>query len=568
VNFAWTIIALVVILAISWRFLGSYMAAVFEGRVKWLAFVERPVYRVLGVDAENEQSWQRYAGSVIIFSSFALLISYGIFRLQGSLPFNPQHLGAVGPATAWDTAVSFVTNTNWQSYSGETTMSYLSQMGALAVQNFVSAAVGIAVAIALIRGFARHGKKTIGNFWVDLIRSVLYILLPIAFFAAIIFMSEGALQTLAGTVNVSDALNGVHQVIPRGPIASQEVIKQLGTNGGGFFNANGADPFENPTGLTNFLSFALILCIPVGLTYTFGKMVGSIRQGVAIIGVMAVIFGGWLAIASVSEHQMAPAVATGVSQQATALTGNIGNMEGKEVRFGDTSSALYAVSSTQTSTGSVDSAEDSYTPMGGFAVLTGMMLGEVSPGGVGTGLYSILLFAIVTVFIGGLMVGRTPEYLGKKIQAREVKLAALGILVMPITVLVLTAISVAIPAGQAGAFNAGPHGFSEILYDFTSVTNNNGSAFAGIGAGSAYYNVINTVGLLLGRFAIIVPVLALAGSLAAKRPVAASAGTFRTDTPMFMGLLIGVILIVGALTFFPAVSLGPIVEQLSNGRFF
>jgi len=567
-NFAWTIIALVVILAISWRFLGSYMAAVFEGRVKWLAFVERPVYRVLGVDAENEQSWQRYAGSVIVFSGFALLITYGIFRLQGSLPFNPQHLGAVGPATAWDTAVSFVTNTNWQSYSGETTMSYLSQMGSLAVQNFVSAAVGIAVAIALIRGFARHGKKTIGNFWVDLIRSVLYILLPISFVAAIIFMSEGALQTLAGSVPITDTLNGVKQVIPRGPVASQEVIKQLGTNGGGFFNANGADPFENPTGLTNFLSFALILCIPVGLTYTFGKMVGSIRQGVAIIGVMAVIFGGWLAIASVSEHQMAPAVATGVSQQATVLTGNIGNMEGKEVRIGDTSSALYAVSSTQTSTGSVDSAEDSYTPMGGFAVLTGMMLGEVSPGGVGTGLYSILLFAIITVFIGGLMVGRTPEYLGKKIQAREVKLAALGILVMPVTVLVLTAISVAIPQGQAGVFNAGPHGFSEILYDFTSVTNNNGSAFAGVGAALPYYNVINTVGLLLGRFAIIVPVLALAGSLAAKRPVAASAGTFRTDTPMFMGLLIGVILIVGALTFFPAVSLGPIVEQLSNGRFF
>ena len=567
-NFAWSIIFLVVILAISWRFLGAYMAAVFEGRVKWLAWVERPVYRVLGVDAENEQSWQRYASSVIIFSGFALLITYGIFRLQGSLPFNPQHLGAVGPATAWDTAVSFVTNTNWQSYSGETTMSYLSQMGSLAVQNFVSAAVGIAVAIALIRGFARHGKKTIGNFWVDLIRSVLYILLPISFVAAIIFMSEGALQTLAGAVPITDTLNGVHQLIPRGPIASQEVIKQLGTNGGGFFNANGADPFENPTGLTNLLSCALILCIPVGLTYTFGKMVGSIRQGVAIIGVMTVIFGGWLAIASVSEHQMAPAVATGVSQQALVDTGSIGNMEGKEVRFGDTASALYATSSTQTSTGSVNSAEDSYTPMGGFAVLTGMMLGEVSPGGVGTGLYSILLFAIITVFIGGLMVGRTPEYLGKKIQAREVKLAALGILVMPITVLVLTAISVAIPQGQAGVFNAGPHGFSEILYDFTSVTNNNGSAFAGVGAALPYYNVINTVGLLLGRFAIIVPVLAMAGSLAAKRPVAASAGTFRTDSPMFMGLLIGVILIVGALTFFPAVSLGPIVEQLSNGRFF
>ncbi|HEY7279675.1 MAG TPA: potassium-transporting ATPase subunit KdpA [Trebonia sp.] len=583
-SFAFTIVALVVVLAIAWRFLGSYMAAVFEGRVKWLAFVERPLYRVIGVDAENEQSWQRYAGSVIIFSGLALLVTYGIFRLQGSLPFNPEHLGAVGPALAWNTAVSFVTNTNWQAYSGETTMSYLSQMGSLAVQNFVSAAVGIAVAIALIRGFSRHGAKTIGNFWVDLVRGTIYVLLPIAFFAAIIFISEGAIQTLSGAVHITDALNGASQVIPRGPVASQEVIKQLGTNGGGFFNANGADPFENPTGLTNFLSIALILCIPVALTYTFGKMVGSIRQGVAIIGVMAILFGGWLAIAATAEHQTSPAVAAGLSQSiassgspgastsaptdSSANPGVIGNMEGKEVRIGDTSSALYAITSTSTSTGSVDSAEDSFTPMGGFAALTGMMLGEVSPGGVGTGLYSILLFAIITVFIGGLMVGRTPEYLGKKIQAREVKLAALGILVMPVTVLVLTAIAVAIPAGQAGPLNAGPHGFSEILYDFTSVTNNNGSAFAGLSANTPFYNVINSVGLLLGRFAIIVPVLAMAGSLAGKRPVAASAGTFRTDAPMFMGLLVGVILIVGALTFFPAVSLGPIVEQLSQGRFF
>jgi potassium-transporting ATPase potassium-binding subunit len=568
VTFALTIVALVVVLAIAWRFLGSYMAAVFEGRTKWLAFVERPLYRVLGVDEKNEQSWQRYAASVIVFSGMALLVTYGIFRLQGSLPFNPQHLGAVGPALAWNTAVSFVTNTNWQAYSGETTMSYLSQMGSLAVQNFVSAAVGIVVAITLIRGFARHGKKTIGNFWVDLVRSVIYVLLPIAFVAAIIFMAQGAVETLAGTVSIKDALNGISQIIPRGPMASQEVIKQLGTNGGGFFNANGADPFENPTGLTNFLSFALILCIPVALTYTFGKMVGSVRQGVALLAVMAILFGGWLGIASVAEHQMSPAVATSVSQQAIADTGSIGNMEGKEVRIGDTSSALYAVSSTQTSTGSVDSAEDSFTPMGGFAVLTGMMLGEVSPGGVGTGLYSILLFAIITVFIGGLMVGRTPEYLGKKIQAREVKLASLGILVMPVTVLILTAIAVSVHAGQVGVFNNGPHGFSEILYDFTSVTNNNGSAFAGIGANTPFYNVINTVGLLLGRFAIIVPVLALAGALVEKRPVASSAGTFRTDTPMFIGLLTGVILIVGALTFFPAVSLGPIVEQLSTGKFF
>jgi potassium-transporting ATPase potassium-binding subunit len=567
-GFAWTIIALVIVLAIAWRFLGSYMAAVFEGRVRWLAFMERPLYRIIGVDSDSEQTWQRYGASVIIFSAFALGITYLIFRIQGSLPFNPQHLGAVGPALAWNTAVSFVTNTNWQAYSGETTMSYLSQMGSLAVQNFVSAAVGIAVAVALIRGFARHGSKTIGNFWTDLVRCTIYVLLPISFVAAIIFMGQGALQTLAGPVHITDALNGVSQTIPRGPVASQEVIKQLGTNGGGFFNANGADPFENPTGLTNFLSFALILCIPVALTYTFGKMVSSVRQGVAILAVMAILFGGWLAIASVSEHQANPAVAAAGVSQTSGIAGDVGNMEGKEVRFGDTSSALYAVSSTQTSTGSVDGAEDSYTPMGGFALLTGMMLGEVSPGGVGSGLYTILLFAVITVFIGGLMVGRTPEYLGKKIQSREVKLATFGVLVMPITVLVLTAIAVSFQAGRIGPLNAGPHGFSEILYDFTSVTNNNGSAFAGINANTPFYNVINTFGLLLGRFAIIVPVLALAGSLAIKRPVAVSAGTFRTDAPMFAGLLTGVVLIVGALTFFPAVSLGPIVEQFSNGKFF
>jgi potassium-transporting ATPase potassium-binding subunit len=567
-DFAWTIVAMVVVLAIAWRFLGSYMAAVFEGRVRWLAFVERPVYRVIGVDPDSEQTWQRYGVSVIIFSAFALLITYGIFRLQGSLPFNPQHLGAVGPALAWNTAVSFVTNTNWQAYSGETTMSYLSQMGSLAVQNFVSAAVGIAVAIALIRGFARHGSKTIGNFWTDLVRCTIYILLPIAFVAAIIFIGQGALQTLSGPVHVTDALNGASQVIPRGPIASQEVIKQLGTNGGGFFNANGADPFENPTGLTNLLSILLILCIPVSLTYTFGKMVGSVRQGLAILAVMAILFGGWLGIASVSEHQSSPAVAAAGVSQTSGIAGDVGNMEGKEVRFGDTSSALYATTSTQTSTGSVNSAEDSYTPMGGFAVLTGMMLGEVSPGGVGSGLYTILLFAVITVFIGGLMIGRTPEYLGKKIQSREVKLATFGVLVMPITVLILTAIAVSFHAGRIGPLNAGPHGFSEILYDFTSVTNNNGSAFAGISVNTPFYNVINTVGLFLGRFAIIVPVLALAGSLAAKRPVAVSAGTLRTDVPMFSGLLTGVVLIVGALTFFPALSLGPLLEQFSNGKFF
>jgi K+-transporting ATPase ATPase A chain len=561
-TFAWTIVALVVLLAVAWRFLGSYMAAVYEGRVRWLSFVERPIYRACGVDPANEQSWPRYGVSVTAFSAVALLLSYGIFRLQGHLPFNPQHLPGVSPALSWNTSVSFVTNTNWQAYSGETTMSYLSQMGALAVQNFLSAAVGMAVAVALIRGFARRGSKTIGNFWVDLVRGTIYVLLPIAFVAAVVFMAQGALQTLAGPVPIHDALNGVRQVIPRGPVASQETIKQLGTNGGGFFNANGASPFENPTGLTNLLSIALMLCIPVALTYTFGKMVGSTRQGAAIVAVMAIIFAGWLAIGSVAEHQANPAVAAaGVTYQPA------GNVEGKDVRIGDTSSALYNITATQTSTGAVNSAMDSYTPMGGFATLTGMMLGEVSPGGTGSGLYTILLFAIITVFIGGLMVGRTPEYLGKKIQAREVKLAAFGVLVMPITVLVLAAIAVSVRAGRAGPLNAGPHGFSEILYAFTSVTNNNGSAFAGISVNTAFYNVVTTFGLLLGRFVIIVPVLALAGALAAKERVAASAGTFRTDQPMFAGLLIGVILIVGALTFFPATSLGPIVEQLSHGRF-
>jgi potassium-transporting ATPase potassium-binding subunit len=562
-GFAWTIVALVALLAVAWRYLGSYMVAVFEGRVTWLSAIERPIYHLIGVDPKAEQTWKRYSVALIVFSGVALLVTYVIFRLQGVLPLNPQHLPGVTPALAWNTSVSFVTNTNWQAYSGETTMSYLSQMGALAVQNFASAAVGIAVAVALIRGFARKGGKTIGNFWVDIIRCTLYVLLPIAFVAAIIFMGQGAIETLAGPAHIHDALNGASQVIPRGPVASQEAIKQLGTNGGGFFNANGADPFENPTGLTNFLSILLILSIPVALTYTFGKMVGSVRQGVAILGVMAILFGSWLAIASVSEHQSNPAVAAaGLMHQPT------GNMEGKEVRFGDTSSALYATASTQTSTGSVDSAEDSYTPMGGFAVLTGMMLGEVSPGGVGSGLYTILLFAIITVFIGGLMVGRTPEYLGKKIQSREVKLAAFGVLVMPMVVLILTGIAVSVHAGQIAPLNAGPHAFSEILYDFTSVTNNNGSAFAGISANTSFYNVINTFGLLLGRFAIMVPVLALAGALVVKETVPAGAGTFSTDKPMFVGLLVGVVLIVGALTFFPAVSLGPIVEQFSHGKFF
>jgi len=553
---------LVAVLAVCWRLLGSYLVAVYEGRSRWLSWVERPIYRALKVDPAAEQTWPRYAASVVGFSAVALLISYGIFRLQGHLPFNPQHVGAVRSDTAWNTSVSFVTNTNWQSYSGETTMSYLSQMGALAVQNFLSAAVGMAVAVALVRGFARKGSKTIGNFWVDLVRGAIYVLLPISFVAAIVFMGQGAVQTLAGATTIHDTLNGITQVLGRGPMASQETIKQLGTNGGGFWNANGANPFENPTGLTNLMSILLILCIPVAFTYVFGKMVFSVRQGVAILAVMTVLFAGWLAMGAVAEHRGSPAMAAaGVSQSDT------GNMEGKETRFGAPSSALYNVTSTQTSTGSVDSAADSYTPIGGFAMLTGMMLGEVSPGGVGTGLYGMLLFAVIAVFIGGLMVGRTPEYLGKKIQAREVKLAALGVLVMPITVLVLTGIAAAVSAGRAGPLNAGPHGFSEILYAYTSQTNNNGSGFGGISANTPFYNITGTIGMLLGRFGMIIPVLALAGALAAKKPIASGLGTFRTDKPMFGVLLIGVVLIVGALTFLPALALGPLVEQVSHGFF-
>ncbi|GHJ38578.1 potassium-transporting ATPase subunit KdpA [Streptomyces sp. TS71-3] len=561
--FAWTIVAFVVVLALCWRFLGQYMVYVYEGRARWLAWIERPIYRSLRVSPESEQTWQRYAASTIGFTAFALLITYGIFRLQGSLPFNPQHFGAVRSDTAWNTSVSFVTNTNWQSYSGESTMSYLSQMGSLAVQNFLSAAVGMAVAVAMVRGFARKGSTTIGNFWVDLVRSTIYILLPISFVAAIVFMGQGAVETLSGAVSIHNEMNGISQVLGRGPMASQEVIKQLGTNGGGFFNANGANPLENPSGLTNLLSVLLILCIPVAFTYVFGKMVFNVRQGVAILAVMTVIFAGWLTMSTVAEHQSTPAM----SQVSISDTG-AGNMEGKETRFGVPSSALYNVTSTQTSTGSVDSAADSYTPIGGFAMPTGMMLGEVSPGGVGTGLYGILLFSVLTVFIGGLMVGRTPEFLGKKIQGREVKLATLGVLVMPITVLVLTSVAAAVGAGRAGPLNGGPHGFSEILYAYTSQTNNNGSGFGGLSANTPFYNITGTIGLLLGRFGMIIPVLALAGGLAAKKPVAAGLGTFRTDKPMFAVLLTFVILIVGALTFFPSLALGPLVEQVSHGHFF
>ena len=560
---AWTILVLVVALGISWRFLGSYMEAVYERRVNWLGFIERPIYRICGIDDQLEQGWRRYATSLVVFSGVAMGFTYLILRLQGHLGLNPLHQHGVTPALAFNTSVSFVTNTNWQNYSGETTMSFFSQMIALASQMFISASVGIAVAVGLVRGLKRQHSKTIGNFWVDLTRGILYILIPIAFVASIIFVAQGAVDTLSGSVFIHNPLDGFKQLILLGPIASMEAIKQLGTNGGGFFNANGAHPFENPTGLTNILSIYLILLIPVGLTYTFGKMVGSIKQGLALLAAMAIFFFSFMAIGLAAEQHTTAAVAkAGITHSAS------GNMVGKESRFGASSSVLYNVTSTQTSTGSVNSSMDSYTPIGGLTAMGGMMLGEVTPGGVGSGLYTILLFAIVTVFVGGLMVGRTPEYLGKKIQAREVKLAAIGVLIMPITVLVATGIAVSISQGRAGVLNPGPHGFSEILYAFTSQGNNNGSAFAGLSSNTAFYNVAGAIVMLIGRFGVILPALALGGALAEKGVVAPSLGTFRTDSILFCGLLVGVILIIGGLTFFPALSLGPLAEQLSHGRLF
>ena len=559
-GFTFTIITLVIALGLTWRYLGAYMAAVFDGRVHFLGWAERPVYRLLGTSPEKEQNWKRYAASMVIFSAVAMGVTYLLIRIQGSLPLNPQHLGAVPQALSFNTAASFMTNTNWQNYGGETTMSYFSQIGALTLEQMLSPVIGIAVAIAMVRGFSRRNSPTIGNFWVDMTRGLLYIVFPIAFVAGIIFVGQGAVQTLAGTVTVHDTLNGVTQVIPRGPIGFMEAIKQLGNNGGGFLNSNSATTFENPTGLTNWLSIYLLLAIPFSLTYTFGKMVGSVRHGAALLAAMVIIFGVWVGGASYYEHQNNPAVA------AAGVHATVGNTVGHEVRFGDTSTALFGVASTSTSTGSADANYDSFTPMGGFFLISGMMLGEVTPGGAGSGLYTILIYAIIAVFIGGLMIGRTPEYLGKKIQAKEVKLAGLGALVMPLIVLIFTAIAVSIHAGRV-PLNALPHGFTEILYGLTSQGNNNGSAFAGLGSNNNFYNVIGGIDMLLGRVGIMIPALALGGVLAAKPVVAEGLGTFRTDNSMFVGLTIGVIIIIGGLTFFPALALGPIVEQLSH-RFF
>lgn len=560
--FAITLVVLALLLAIVWKFLGDYIYGVYTGKINFLFRIEKIIYQLLGVDRDASQTWQRYAASLVVFSFVSLVFCYVLLRVQNFLPLNPQHLPGVGPYLSFNTAVSFVTNTNWQNYAGETTMSYFSQMVNLATEQFISPVVGLAVAIALIRAIAANQSKLIGNFWVDLVKGILYIFLPISLIFAVIFIWQGAVETLSGPVKIIHSLSGQKQTILLGPIASMEVIKELGTNGGGYFSANGSYPFENPTPLTNFLSVFLMLSIPFSLTYVFGKWVKNLKQGIVLLVTMVILFViAVFGAVSAESHGNAAVSSAHISQPH-------GNMEGKEVRFGDKNSVLYNIASTQTSTGSVDSSNDSYSSLGGFWLLEGMELGEISPGGVGSGLYTIILFALLTVFVGGLMVGRTPEYLGKKIQAKEVKLASLAILVMPIFSLVLTGIAVMVPSGKDAILNKGPHGFSEILYAYVSQANNNGSAFAGLSSNNAFYNITGAIAMLAGRYFIILPTLALAGELAQKGFVPVNTGTFKTDTPLFVVLLIGVIVIVGGLTFFPAMALGPIAEHLLGKRFF
>jgi K+-transporting ATPase ATPase A chain len=544
--------------------LGLYILRVYDGSLRWLAPLERAIYRLCGVDPDEDQHWTRYAAGLLLFSAASMLVTYVALRLQASLPLNPFHRGAVTDRQAFETAASFTTNTNWQSYTGETVMSYLSQMMQLAFHNFTSAATGVAAAVALARGIARRSAGRIGNFWVDLVRGVLYLFVPLALILALLFVQQGVIQNLRPYVT-GTTIEGAHQVLAMGPVASQEAIKQLGTNGGGFFNANAAHPFENPTPWTNFLSMLAIFVIPAGLTYTFGRMVKNQRHGWALWAAMFVLFFAGVSTAYWAEARGNPIhAARGVDVVATAVNPG-GNMEGKEVRFGIANSALYATVTTDASCGAVNSMHDSFTPLGGMVPLVNIQLGELIFGGVGSGLYGMLMMAVLTVFIAGLMVGRTPEYLGKKVQSREVRMAMLYVLIFPATILLLTAASVLLPAGLQGLNNTGPHGLSEILYAFTSVTGNNGSAFAGLTGTTYYYNTALGLGTLFGRFAMMVPMLALAGFFSERKTVPESAGTFPVTTPLFVVLLIGVILIVGALTFFPALSLGPLVEHLLMG---
>jgi potassium-transporting ATPase potassium-binding subunit len=538
--------------------LGWYMTRVFNGERTLLSPVLRPVEKGLywlgGVDETREQSWLNYTVSMLLFHVGGFLILYTLMRMQGLLPFNPQGMTAVAPDLSFNTAVSFITNTNWQNYGGESTMSYLSQMLGLTHQNYLSAATGIVLAVALIRGFARASARTVGNFWVDITRCILYILIPICVPYALFLVWQGIPQTLGAYVDAT-TLEGTKQTIAVGPVASQIAIKMLGTNGGGFFNANAAHPFENPTALSNLIQIISIFAIGAALTNVFGRMVGNQRQGWAILAVMGVLF-----IAGVAVCYWAEAAGT-TGLNALGLTG--GNMEGKEVRFGVALSALFAVITTAASCGAVNAMHDSFTALGGMVPLINIQLGEIIIGGVGAGMYGMLLFVIISIFVAGLMVGRTPEYVGKKIEAKEVKMAMLAILVLPLMYLGWTAVAAVIPSAVAATANPGPHGFSEMLYLYTSSTGNNGSAFAGISANTLFYNVTGAVAMFVGRFFMIIPAMAIAGTLAAKKSVPPSAGTFPTDGGLFVGLVVGVIMIVGGLTFFPALALGPIVEHLA-----
>jgi len=538
--------------------LGGYMTRVFGGESTFLSPVLRPVerglYRIGGVDERREQHWLTYTVAMLLFHVGGFLIIYGLMRLQALLPFNPQDQSGVAQDLSFNTAISFITNTNWQNYGGESTLSYLTQMVGLTHQNFLSAATGIALAVAMIRGFARSSMRTIGNFWVDVTRCTLYVLLPICIVYALFLVWQGMPQTLGPYVEAT-TLEGARQTIAVGPVASQVAIKMLGTNGGGFFNANAAHPFENPTALSNFVQMLSIFAIGAAMTNVFGRMVGNERQGWAILAVMGVLF-----IAGVAVTYWAEANGTS-AMHALGLTG--GNMEGKEVRFGIVASALFAVVTTAASCGAVNAMHDSFTALGGMIPLINMQLGEIIVGGVGAGLYGMLLFVVLAIFVAGLMVGRTPEYVGKKIEAREVKMAMLAILVLPLMYLGWTAVAVVFPPAVASMANAGPHGFTEVLYAFTSATGNNGSAFAGLTGNTFFYNLTLAASMFVGRFFMIVPAMAIAGSLAAKKSVPSSAGTLPTTGGLFVGLVVGVILIIGGLTFFPALALGPIVEHLA-----
>jgi potassium-transporting ATPase potassium-binding subunit len=571
------IAAVLAVLLVSVKPLGAYMARVYEGEPlvleRMLGWLERLTYRLCGVPGDpqrREMPWITYATAMLLFNGAGILAVYALERLQGVLPLNPQNLAAPTPDLSWNTAVSFATNTDWQSYSGETTMSYLTQMLALAVQNFICAASGMAVMAALVRGLIRRTTSTLGNFWVDVTRSTLYVLLPLSVIWALVFVSQGAVQTFAAYPSVgllqatkdADGHPVAAQVIALGPVASQIAIKMLGTNGGGFFNANAAHPFENPTPLANFFNIYGLMLIPAALTYTFGKMVKDTRQGWAILSAMFAVFLPLLWLCVAQEQAGNPAFASLPIDQAASALQSGGNMEGKEVRFGISASGLFATATTGVSCGAVNAMHDSFTPLGGLVPLWLIQLGEIIFGGAGAGMYGILMFAVVAVFVAGLMVGRTPEYIGKKIEAKEMKMASLAVLVPAATILIFTAIAVVTESGGKGVFNPGPHGFSEILYAFSSATGNNGSAFAGLSANTPFYNTTLGIAMFLGRYWIKVPVLALAGSLGAKKIVPASAGTLPTHTPLFVAMLVGTIVIVGALTFIPALALGPIVEQL------